>query len=197
MEQRLDVMEAAAAALGEARQAVQEATQCAANLPPEALAAKFAAQRARAALERCGESVCAPCMVSEVLEVTGKVQAIEEVIRGMMEQQSAQATVATLIQNARTCLDKEQLDEADELLAQARQALAQAEDGGGETLQQVVNMLRVTSKVWQCRWFANFRTGRNFTSSGSFQLLQSLWIYCCIERGISATKLGHSEGVIG
>ena len=140
VEQRLDVMEAAAAALGEARQAVQEATQCAANLPPEALAAKFAAQRARAALERCGESVCAPCMVSEVLEVTGKVQAIEEVIRGMMEQQSAQATVATLIQNARTCLDKEQLDEADELLAQARQALAQAEDGGGETLQQVVNM---------------------------------------------------------
>jgi hypothetical protein len=34
----------------------------------------------------------------------------------------------------------EQLDEAEESLGQARQALAQAEDGGGNTLQQVVDM---------------------------------------------------------
>jgi hypothetical protein len=78
-------------------------------------------------------------MVSEVREVTSQVKAIEEVIKGLVDQQSAQATVATLIQNARACLDREQLDEAEESLGQARQALAQAEDGG-ITLQQVVDM---------------------------------------------------------
>ena len=49
-------------------------------------------------------------------------------------------TVPTLIQNARACLDRGQLDEAEESLGQARQALAQLGDGGGDTLQQVVDM---------------------------------------------------------
>jgi len=49
-------------------------------------------------------------------------------------------TVATLIPYARVCLNTGQLDEAEESLGKASRALAQLGDGGGDTLQQVVDM---------------------------------------------------------
>jgi hypothetical protein len=76
-------------------------------------------------------------MLRERGELAAKLREREE---RAAKQQSTVATVATLIQNARACLDRGQRDEAEESLGQARQALAHLVDGGGDTLQQVVDM---------------------------------------------------------
>ena len=142
MEHRLDATEAAGAAVREAKQAVAEAQQVLAAQPPDALAAKFAAIRARSALERGVDNVAACCTSSldEVREVTSLLEAAEQGIAALLHQQSANATLASLIQNARTCLDKEQLDEAEEVLAQARHTLATHDDPRADTLQHIVDM---------------------------------------------------------
>ena len=140
VEERLGVMEAAAAALREGRQAVEEAKQCLGNVPPDTVAAKFAAQRARAALERCREEVCAPCMHGDVRELSSHVQSVEEAIAALLDVQSVQETVSALLAKGRSCLVKEELEEAEEVLGRARQVLDKMENGGGESLQQAVEM---------------------------------------------------------
>ena len=162
VEHKLDAMDAALTAVREAKSAIGEATRHVAKAPPgvmscpqlldhqqvgtkcgatDAGAAKYAIQRAHAALDR-GVDALPACMGQEAQSVREALQDVEKVVNDLLAKESAHASVSALGEQARAHLTHERLPEADAALALARKTLDKAADAidGTVLLQQIVDL---------------------------------------------------------